>query len=78
MKHAESILAHRAKKRRNGACSCGLAFDTAPPAFDYDACRGMSAEDVRSMYPRHTVQCSRCGATTIRYASFLHYIAGDW
>jgi hypothetical protein len=38
----------------------------------------MSAERVRELYPRFFGTCPDCGAQLIQYASFEHYIAGDW
>lgn len=39
-----------------------------------DSALSMTAEQVRARYPRKI--CPKCGAIT--YASFRHYIAGDW
>lgn len=49
-----------------------------PPVFDPEAARGLSAEEVRRRWPRKQTTCVKCGETTIAYASFEHYIAGDW
>lgn len=33
---------------------------------------------VRSMWPRFEGVCESCGYRGISYASFEHYVAGDW
>jgi hypothetical protein len=38
---------------------------------------GMPADEVRRLYPRFHGIC-RCGYRGIAYASFQHYVAGDW
>jgi hypothetical protein len=38
----------------------------------------MSSVLVRIKYPRFVGKCLRCGENVILYASFGHYIAGDW
>jgi len=48
------------------------------PAFDEEAAKGLSAEDVRRRWPRRFGPCSACGEGGIAYASFLHYVSGDW
>ena len=53
-------------------CSHGVEFDA-------DAARGLSAEEVRRRWPRGWGPCPLgCGFHGIAYASFEHYIAGDW
>ena len=47
------------------------------PEFDEHEVRGMDARQVRKAYPRLRHECE-CGEVTIAYASFGHYIAGDW
>ena len=48
------------------------------PAFDADAARHLSADEVRARWPRGNSQCPGCGARVISYASPLHYVSGDW
>lgn len=48
------------------------------PRFDADKTRGMDAHYVRENYPRFSGQCPDCFQNVIVYASFEHYIAGDW
>lgn len=48
------------------------------PAFDGNNVRGMTAIEVRVLYPRFSGVCPDCGQRVIVYASFEHYIAGDW
>jgi hypothetical protein len=47
------------------------------PAFDADAARGLSADEVRQRWPRFEGECE-CGYSGIAYASMQHYAAGDW
>ena len=47
-------------------------------AFDSSAAKAMDSYAVRSTYPRFHGPCPDCGEVMIGYASFEHYIAGDW
>jgi hypothetical protein len=47
-------------------------------AFDEDAARNLSAEEVQRRWPRFHGTCPDCGAGLIKYASFMHYAMGDW
>jgi hypothetical protein len=38
----------------------------------------MTSAQVRQLYPRFCGACSSCGYTGIAYASFEHYVYGDW
>lgn len=58
-------------------CACGHPFAEPPPIFPTDY-TGLSVQEIREKYPRVTSTCASCGTTTVRYASYLHYIAGDW
>jgi hypothetical protein len=46
--------------------------------FDPEAARDLSADEVRRRWPRFSGFCFRCGFSGIFYASFEHYVAGDW
>lgn len=47
--------------------------------FDYKAASGLSADEVRKRWPRVNGICPKgCGFNGIGYASFEHYICGDW
>lgn len=48
------------------------------PAFDADAAHGQSATWVRQHFPRFVGHCATCGQQAILYASWEHYIAGNW
>lgn len=63
------------KTAKNDGCSCGRPFPSVP--FDADRVEGLSAAEVRKLFPRKEHKC-KCGATTILYASFYHFTAGDW
>ena len=55
-----------------GGCDHGVAFDE-------DAAKGLSAEETRKRWPRMFGACPKgCGFNGIAYASFGHYIMGDW
>lgn len=41
-----------------------------------DEAKGLSSDEIRERYPRK--RCPRPGCNTICYASYYHYIAGDW
>lgn len=54
------------------ACDHGVSFD-------WDAARGLGAEEVRRRWPRLFGLCPKgCGYRGIAYASIAHYICGDW
>lgn len=47
--------------------------------FDYEAAKGLSAPEVKARWPRGYGQCPKgCGYVGIAYASYEHYICGDW
>jgi hypothetical protein len=48
------------------------------PEFDAEAARTMTSDEVQRRFPRKRVTCPDCGESFIAYASFEHYIAGDW
>jgi len=54
------------------------AHDGARVDFDIDAARGLSPQAVRKQWPRFFGTCPDCGCSLIKYASYAHYIAGDW
>lgn len=48
------------------------------PAFDEEKAKTMTASQVRQTYPRAYGKCKECGWEGIMYASYAHYIYGDW
>ncbi len=52
--------------------------ESAMPQFDEQAAAGLDADEVRKRWPRFFGNCPDCGEQLIAYASFHHYIAGDW
>jgi hypothetical protein len=48
------------------------------PKFDSVAARGLDSYQVRERWPRFDGTCPDCGEGGIYYASYEHYIAGDW
>ena len=62
-----------------GDCpGCTAAVKEAGVIFDEETARGLDEYEVRRRWPRKTARCLQCGASTICYASYMHYIAGDW
>ena len=49
-----------------------------PVVFDAEKAKGMDSIAVRVAFPRFYGKCPDCGETMIGYASFEHFIAGDW
>lgn len=56
-------------------CECGLPLPVVP--FDSDKVRGLTPREVRQLFPRLNHTCE-CGHRTIMYASYEHYLAGDY
>lgn len=46
--------------------------------FDAEAAKALDSYDVRKRWPRLDQECPDCKARVISYASFEHYIAGDY
>lgn len=46
--------------------------------FDKEKANGMTPDEVRKEFPRGNIYCDKCGYYGVMYASFEHYIAGDW
>lgn len=59
-------------------CTHAGVLDEALPAFDSAAAASLDAAEVRKRWPREDRVCPKCGACCITYASYEHYIAGDW
>lgn len=48
-------------------------------SFDEKAAKELSASEIRRRWPRLDGLCPKgCGFNGIAYASFLHYVSGDW
>jgi hypothetical protein len=61
----------------NEADSCDHGTSEIP--FDEAAASTMDSYDVRERWPRRDGPCPKdCGWNGIAYASYAHYIAGDW
>ena len=52
--------------------------EAAIPAFDEEASKGMHEDEVRIRWPRGHWSCPDCDHHGTVYASFLHYLRGDW
>lgn len=46
--------------------------------FDAELARTLPSREVRRLFPRGNYHCPECKCSVIQYASFEHYIAGDW
>lgn len=54
------------------ACTHGVSFDEA-------AAKGLGTTEIRARWPRVFGACPLgCGMSGIFYASYAHYIYGDW
>lgn len=48
------------------------------PAFDKEAAKDLGPHEIRERWPRFMGACAECGQLVISYASFEHYLMGDW
>lgn len=48
------------------------------PTFDKEAALDMTADEVRKRWPRFSGSCPKCRRHVILYASYAHYLMGDW
>jgi hypothetical protein len=48
------------------------------PDFDSVSAKNMDSYEIRKRWPRGHYSCPHCRQSVITYASFEHYIAGDW
>ena len=46
--------------------------------FDNEAAQTLDVQEIRRRWPRWHKPCPACGTKLIKYASFEHYIMGDW
>jgi len=58
-------------------CRCGRTMLPRVP-FDETAAAGLSSDEVRRRWPRIHWKCAACKNHGVAYASFVHYISGDW
>jgi predicted RNA-binding Zn-ribbon protein involved in translation (DUF1610 family) len=63
---------------RDGTVIEACKHENLPVKYDAADCAGKDEFYVREHYPRFYGPCPGCGQVTIGYASFEHYIAGDW
>jgi hypothetical protein len=57
---------------KSARCDHGVTFDA-------EEARGLSVDEVRGRWPRLGGPCPKgCGYTGIYYASWAHYVCGDW
>lgn len=50
------------------------------PEFDVDTAKTLNGNcyEIRHRWPRFSGECTTCGYSGIRYASYEHYLMGDW
>lgn len=46
--------------------------------FDAEVAKNLSAMEVRRLFPRFSGKCEKCGYEGAYYASYEHYLSGDW
>ena len=46
--------------------------------FDSEAAKTMTTQQVHERFPRFDGTCPTCGWSGIAYASWEHFVAGDW
>lgn len=51
---------------------------SAIPQIEDEELKGLSSQEVRKRYPRFSGKCPDCGCQLVAYASWMHYLAGDW
>lgn len=66
---------HTVPRISSEACDHSMA---PAPQFDKEAARSMSTSRIRTVFPRFDGPCPGCGVRLIKYASWDHYIYGDW
>ncbi len=60
-------------------CDHGVHFDEEAWKTASEAEDGITTEEFRKRWPRGFGPCPKgCGFDGIAYASYMHYIAGDW
>ena len=71
-KFGDSLNEDFDKKDDYNGCTHGVLFDE-------DAAKNMSVSEVQKAFPRGWGPCPLgCGFSGIAYASYSHYIYGDW
>jgi hypothetical protein len=48
------------------------------PEFDLDKAKDLPAHEVQRLYPRFDGECPDCHGLIIMYASYDHFICGDY
>jgi hypothetical protein len=48
------------------------------PEFDKSTAQKMSVSEIRKAFPRFSGICPDCGNNVMVYASYEHYLMGDW
>lgn len=72
----KKILAWEPAERERDPNECRHPKTT--PAYDPTAAKGLEASEIQRRWPRFYGRCPDCGASVIGYASYEHYIMGDW
>lgn len=73
-KETNARLFNESPYRTQAECqTCKVEFD-----LDLASTLGLESYEVRNRWPRWFGKCNDCGYEGIRYASFAHYVYGDW
>jgi len=63
-------------KFKNAPCTC--LHKKHIPKFNKKAAKNLSVADIRKRWPRYFGKCSECNEGVILYASWAHFVYGDW
>lgn len=56
----------------------GCKHESVLPKFDWEVAQTMTPYEVRKQFPRFSGVCPDCDEKVIVYASYEHYLSGDW
>ena len=56
----------------------GCQHEKCTVTYDAEAAKGLDEFEIRRRFPRFSGNCPDCGVQLIKYASYEHYIMGDW
>lgn len=72
---------HKGSDQKCRNCDCPEHTNACPgcvPAFNELAAMELTTAEVRRIYPRFNGHCDVCQYSGVKYASYMHYICGDW
>jgi len=56
----------------------GCKHEAVLPQFDWETAQTMTPTEVRKKFPRFHGVCPGCNEQVVVYASYEHYLSGDW